>query len=282
MSFQLKTREQSEINLDTQKKQKIIEQLKNEMESLKAKYILEEKSKNVSDKNFILNNNLNLQMNPKQSEEFSKFLPIKHEKNDLNYNLRNFSDEDSFDKNVDFNSYNRDDNCLEKNDSLIIDENNENLYQNFIPKQNQFSISKHEEENLKNLYPKEFKKENLTLNNINDINTMPEKNNNINTDKLDDRLFSQSLREKDSEYNKINNNKKSNENEKKINNTFKINNNKIIDYDMFDKAKENLLKIRNDLDELDRYDVNKNRRIYEAVGKKQNILDALQKNSPNE
>lgn len=280
MSFQLKTRKQSEINLDAHKKQKIIEQLKNEMESLKAKYILDEKSKNLSDKNSLLNNNLNLQLNPKQSEEFSNFLPKKHEKNDFNYNFRNFYDEESYEKNLDFNSYNRDENCLEKNDSVIIDENKENLYQNFLPKQNQFSLSQQEEENLNNLYPKEFKKENLILNNLNDIDTMPEKNKIINGDKVEDRLYSQSLIAKDN----INDNKKSNENEKKISNTYKSNNNnnKIIDYDMFDKAKENLMKIRNDLDELDRYDVNKNRRIYDAVGKKQYNLEAFQKNSQKE
>lgn len=276
MSFQLKTREQPENNIDAETKQKIIDQLKNEVESLKAKYILDEKSRTLIDKNQSNNTN-KLNSNFKQSDDFSKSLPKKTEKNNINYDLRQLSNED----NNDFDYICRDDNYLEKNDSVIINDNNDvNLFQNFLnpdKKSNILNIE-NEEKAISDLYPKEYKKANLNLNNLNYNADKNLNNNNINNDR--NIMFSQSL--KDREYEDLaKNNKYLTEHDKKLSSSYK-NTNKIIDYDMFDKAKENLLKIRNDLEELDKYDVNKNRKIYEAIGKNQNLLDNNQNHNEDE
>ncbi len=218
MSFQLKTREQPENNIDFKTKQKIIDQLKSEVESLKAKYILDEKCRTAPDRNQTPNNNRNLINITKQSEEFSKTLPKKSEKNNFNYDLTNFSNHE---KNNEFNFVDKgddDDNYLEKDDSVIINDNHEaNLYENFADPhvdQKLFNINNNlnieqEEKAMGNLYPKEYKKGNLNLNNLNykaDKNFYSNINNNNNNFFYGNNAFSQSLSEKDVENLAKNNN----------------------------------------------------------------------------
>jgi hypothetical protein len=268
MSFQLKTRDQPENKIDPRTKQKVIDQLKSEVESLKAKYILDEKSRTLTDRNQIMTSNNKNNLNFKQSDDFSKTLPKKTEKDNFNYDFRKFSN----DKNDEFDCVDRDDSYLQKNDSVIInDENEGNLYENFaVADKNYNNLNiEQEEKELGNIYPKEYKKGNLNLNNLN-FNADKNYNDNYN-DNYENNIFSNSLKDREIE-NLARSNNYLNENDRKLNNSYK-NNNKIIDYDMFDKAKENLLKIKNDLEELDKYDVNKQRRIYDIIGKKQNIID---------
>ena len=40
---------------------------------------------------------------------------------------------------------------------------------------------------------------------------------------------------------------------------------------MFDKAKENLLKVKSDLNELDKYDMNKNKKLYNIQRNQDNL-----------
>lgn len=231
MSFQLKTREQTNIS-DPIMKQKIIDQLKNEVETLKAKFILDEKSRSFNDRNNLLSD---IKMNTKQSEEFAHTLPRKQEKEYFNSNLKRFSPgkNNHFDQN---DSEGINNNCLEKNDSVIINDNNMN--EDFIDNYGNFN---NPENDLNDLYPKAYKKENLNLDNLNDLNCLSNKpHNNFTSHNIQPN--------------------RNLENDAKINytNTCHAQREKVFDFD-FDKAKENLLKIRNDLDELDKYDIHKNR-----------------------
>jgi len=274
----MNSRELPQNNMDANTKQKIIDQLKSEVETLKAKYLLDKISNN-SERNFFPNKNQNNFINKKQSDiELSKSLPKKHEMNSHNYhnysNFRNFTED--LENKEHIYQYGED-NYLEKNHSVIVDEENENLNNSLLPEEIEKLTIQEQEKNLSNLYPKEYRKTNLNLNIVENSNNLSEKNNYRKTNNAynyENPVFSQSLKDKQNEISKrdnINNNINNyiNEKDKKLSNSYKNtnNNNSIIDYDMFDKAKENLLKIRNDLDELDQYDVNKNRRIYEAIGK---------------
>ena len=79
----IRSGEDNSIDIDENRKQKIINQLRNEVESLKAKYILNEKSKGVSNQNikqtnntFIPNQNLNINLN-NNSDESRKIITKK-------------------------------------------------------------------------------------------------------------------------------------------------------------------------------------------------------------
>lgn len=222
MSFQTKYRDGQNIDMNT--KQKIINQLKEDVDLLKAKYLLDEKSR--SEKNS--NNNY---INQRQSDEFAKTLPKKNEINNIDYNLGTFPHENYEDYNelnfVDKNNF------LEKNESLLMSDN-------------KYSDDENINNNFKEIYPREYKKNNL---NLNDLQFTKEKN-----EKLKDVNF------------------KKDDIENYYNNQEKISNHrKLIDYDMFDKAKENLLKVKSDLNELDKYDMNKNKKLYNIQRNQDNL-----------
>ena len=291
--------EDNSIDIDENRKQKIINQLRNEVESLKAKYILDEKSKGISNQNikqtnntYIPNQNFNTNFN-NRSDEFRKTIPQKHEMQERNYNPEEYQQEENYE----FEGNQENENYLEKNDSIIIEENQ--TEENRQPHTQNQNHNHNEERDLNNLYPKEYKRENLNLENINEVNLENKnKKGNFNDDQnSQNNYMSQSYKqnnknimnnyyqeEKDS-YDHHQSHSLMHDNPNLGNNKdfYRENpNEKVVDYDIFDKAKENLIRIRNDLDELDKYDINKNKRNYNFVGNNETNTNEEKQDYQNE
>ncbi len=220
-------------DIDDKRKNRIINQLKNEVETLKARYILDGKSKLTNNtKQIQETNNYN-----KTYENFNHFTSTKNnEKVQRKYFIKNKNKEDNIEYKDQENEYIESN--LEKNDSFIIEENHakENI--------NTYTIS---EENINNLYPKEYKRENLKLDRINNENDN-ELNHEIS------QIHNKKNKNFINHYHKEENFIK--DTNSQSNNYMGQVNEKNPDYEMFDRAKENLIKIRNDLDELDNYNFN--------------------------